>query len=230
MLRQMFDVTSSTYTYLVADEKKHEALIIDPVRDHVGTYLTLLDELNLDLVSAFDTHTHADHITGTGTLRDVTGCDIAGSHKSDAKGITRPMHNGDQLQAGDYRLRYLDTPGHTDDSGCLYREGRPGWLFSGDTLMIRSSGRTDFQNGDSREEYHSLFDILLNLPESTKVYPAHDYRGMTESTIGEEKRYNPRLQVKSEDGFVNLLDQLNLAKPKKMEHAIPVNLRCGRDK
>ena len=229
MLRQMFDAGSSTFTYLIADENKHQAVIIDPVHGQVDTYLTLLEELNLSLVTTFDTHTHADHITGTGPLQDATGCEIAGSHKSQANGINRFLHEGDCLQAGSVKLRFLETPGHTDDSGCLYHEGSPGCLFSGDTLMIRGSGRTDFQNGDSRQAYHSLINVLLKLPDNTRVFPGHDYRGMTESTIGEEKRHNPRLQLKSEENFVEVMDQLNLPQPQKMHLAIPANLRCGRD-
>lgn len=224
IFRQLFDKDSSTYTYLLAERKGGEALLIDPVVEHVPQYLKLIDELGLKLVVAVDTHIHADHVTGLGRLREQTDCaSVMGEH-SRAECVSLKVRDGEVLRADGLELRVLYTPGHTDDSYSLLLADR---VFTGDTLLIRGTGRTDFQNGDARAQYDSLFNNLLRLPEETKVYPGHDYKGMTMSTIGEEKAFNPRLQVRSVDEYVDLMNNLNLPNPKLMDVAVPANLGCG---
>lgn len=224
IFRQLFDKDSSTYTYLLAERKGGEALLIDPVVEHVPQYLKLIDELGLKLVVAVDTHIHADHVTGLGRLREQTDCaSVMGEH-SRAECVSLKVGDGEVLRADGLELRVLYTPGHTDDSYSLLLADR---VFTGDTLLIRGTGRTDFQNGDARAQYDSLFNNLLRLPEETKVYPGHDYKGMTMSTIGEEKAFNPRLQVRSVDEYVDLMNNLNLPNPKLMDVAVPANLGCG---
>ena len=224
IFRQLFDQTSGTYSYLLASRKGGEALIIDPVLEKVDRYLQLVAELDLKLVKAVDTHIHADHITGLGALRDRTQCiTVMGEHaKVDV--VSMRVAEGDQLTIEGVALDVLYTPGHTDDSYSFLMGDR---VFTGDTLLIRGTGRTDFQNGSARAQYDSLFSKLLKLPEETLVFPAHDYKGDTVSTIGEEKRYNPRLQVKSVDEYIDLMSKLNLPNPKMMDVAVPANMRVG---
>ena len=224
IFRQLFDAASSTYTYLLASRRGGEALIIDPVIEKVDRYLQLLHELDLRLVKAVDTHLHADHITGLGALRDRTHCITVMGEKSRVDVVSMRVADGDHLQIEGVDLEVLYTPGHTDDSCCLRMEDR---VFTGDTLLIRGTGRTDFQNGDARAQYESIFGQLLRLPEETLVYPAHDYKGDSVSTIGEERRCNPRLQVRSVDEYVTLMNGLNLANPKMMDVAVPANQRQG---
>jgi sulfur dioxygenase len=224
IFRQLFDATSSTYTYLIASRRGGEALIIDPVIEKVDRYLQLLHELDLRLVKAVDTHLHADHITGLGALRDRTHCITVMGDKSRVDVVSMRVADGDRLQIEGVDLEVLYTPGHTDDSCCLRMEDR---VFTGDTLLIRGTGRTDFQNGDARAQYESIFGRLLRLPDETLVYPAHDYKGDTVSTIGEERRWNPRLQVKSADEYIQLMHNLKLANPKMMDVAVPANMRVG---
>ncbi len=224
LFRQLFDATSGTYTYLLASRRGGEALIIDPVLEKVDRYLQLIRELDLKLVKAVDTHLHADHITGLGALRDRTHCITVMGEQSGVDVVSMRLADGDALHIEGLALDVIYTPGHTDDS---YSFIMPDRVFTGDTLLIRGTGRTDFQNGDPRAQYESIFNRLLKLPEETLVFPAHDYKGDTVSTIGEEKRYNPRLQVKSADEYVTLMNNLNLSNPKMMDVAVPANMRQG---
>lgn len=224
IFRQLFERESSTFTYLVAPDKGGEALLIDPVKEEVAKYLQLLRELDLKLVFAIDTHVHADHVTALGTLREQTGCTTVMSEKSRADCVSRKVTDGETIRLGDLALEVMYTPGHTDDS-CSFRMADR--VFTGDTLTIRGTGRTDFQNGDPEAQYHSLFDKLLQLPGETVVYPGHDYKGWTVSTIAEERAHNPRLQVKSKEEYVAIMRALKLPHPKLMDVAVPANLACG---
>jgi glyoxylase-like metal-dependent hydrolase (beta-lactamase superfamily II)/rhodanese-related sulfurtransferase len=224
IFRQLYDSVSGTYTYLMASRRGGEALIIDPVIEKVERYLQLIEELDLDLVKAVDTHLHADHITGIGALRDRTHCVTVMGEGTKADVVSMRVAEGDKLTIEGLALDVLFTPGHTDDSYSFLMGDR---VFTGDTLLIRGTGRTDFQNGDARAQYASLFDKLLKLPDETLVFPAHDYKGDTVSTIGEEKAFNPRLRVKSADEYVELMGNLHLANPKMMDVAVPANMRVG---
>ena len=224
IFRQLFDRTSSTYTYLLAARPGGEALLIDPVLENTDQYLTLLDELGTRLVMAVDTHIHADHVTALGTLRERTGCVSAMGERTRAECVAVRLREGEQLRVDGLTLHVLYTPGHTDDSYSFVMADR---VFTGDTLLIRGTGRTDFQNGDPAAQYDSLFGKLLTLPDETLVYPAHDYRGMTVSTIAEERRFNPRLQVADREAYVALMNGLDLDDPRLMEVAVPANLECG---
>jgi len=224
IFRQLFDSESSTYTYLLASRRGGEALIVDPVLDKVDRYVQLLDELDLKLIKAVDTHVHADHITGLGALRDRTRCITVMGEQSGADVVSMRVAEGDTIDIEGLSLDVLYTPGHTDDSYSFLMEDR---VFTGDTLLIRGTGRTDFQNGSPRAQYDSIFNKLLKLPENTLVFPAHDYKGDMVSTIGEERAYNPRLQVNSEAEYVEIMENLNLANPKMMDVAVPANLKIG---
>jgi sulfur dioxygenase len=224
IFRQLFDSTSGTYTYLLASRRGGEALIIDPVIERVDRYLQLVRELDLKLVKAVDTHLHADHITGLGALRDRTHCITVMGENTKADVVSMRVAEGDRIEIEGLRLDVLFTPGHTDDSYSFLYGDR---IFTGDTLLIRGTGRTDFQNGDPRAQYDSIFNKLLKLPDETLVYPAHDYKGETVSTIGEEKLFNPRLRVKSIDQYVDLMNNLNLPNPKMMDVAVPANMQVG---
>jgi sulfur dioxygenase len=224
IFRQLFDSTSGTYTYILASRQGGEALIIDPVLEKVDRYLQLIRELDLKLVKAVDTHLHADHITGLGALRDRTHCITVMGEHTHADVVAMRVAEGDRIAIEGVRLDVLYTPGHTDDSYSFLLADR---VFTGDTLLIRGTGRTDFQNGDPRAQYDSIFNKLLKLPETTMVFPAHDYKGDTVSTIGEEKEFNPRLKVNSMDEYVALMNSLNLPNPKMMDVAVPANMRVG---
>ena len=224
IFRQLFDATSSTYTYLLAERQGGEALLIDPVLEHAERYVRLVDELGLTLVLAVDTHIHADHVSALGALRDKTDCATAMGEMTKAECVSVQFREGEKLCADNLHLEILYTPGHTDDS---YSFLLPDRVFTGDTLLIRGTGRTDFQNGDAAAQYDSLFGKLLRLPEQTLVFPAHDYNGMTVSTIGEEKRHNPRLQVADKQAYVDLMNSLKLEDPRLMDVAVPANRRCG---
>jgi len=224
IFRQLFDSVSGTYSYLLASRAGGEALIIDPVLEKVDRYLQLVRELDLRLVKAVDTHLHADHITGLGALRDRTHCITVMGENTKADVVSMRLAEGDKLTIEGMSMDVLYTPGHTDDSYSFVMHDR---VFTGDTLLIRGTGRTDFQNGDARMQYESIFGKLLRLPEETMVFPAHDYKGDTVSTIGEEKRYNPRLQVKSMDEYVELMRNLKLPNPKMMDVAVPSNMKVG---
>jgi len=224
ILRQLFDQVSGTYTYLLASRPGGEALIIDPVLEKVDRYIQLVRELDLKLVKALDTHLHADHVTGIGALRDRTYCVTVMGEQSKADVVSMRVADGDRLTIEGLALDVLYTPGHTDDSYCFRLPDR---VFTGDTLLIRGTGRTDFQNGDPRAQYDSIFNKLLRLPDETLVFPAHDYKGETVSSIGEERRFNPRLQVKSVEEYAALMNGLNLPNPKMMDVAVPANVRVG---
>jgi len=224
IFRQLFDSTSGTYTYLLASRRGGEALIIDPVLERVERYLQLVRELDLRLVKAVDTHLHADHVTGLGALRDRTHCITVMGEHTQADVVSMRVADGDYVGIEGMRLDVLYTPGHTDDSYSFLLADR---VFTGDTLLIRGTGRTDFQNGDPRAQYDSIFNKLMKLPDETLVYPAHDYKGESVSTIGEEKNFNPRLRVKSIDEYVDLMNNLKLPNPKMMDVAVPANMRVG---
>lgn len=224
IFRQLFDSVSCTYTYLVASRHGGEALIIDPVLEKVDRYLQLIRELDLNLVKAIDTHLHADHVTGSAVLRDRTHCITVMGEQTRADVISMRVAEGDRINIEGLSLDVLYTPGHTDDSYSFIMDDR---VFTGDTLFIRGTGRTDFQNGDARAQYDSIFNKLLKLPSETFVYPGHDYKGDTVSTIGEETRFNPRLQVSSVDEYVELMNNLKLANPKMMDVAVPANMHVG---
>jgi sulfur dioxygenase len=224
IFRQLFDSGSSTYSYLLAGRRGGEALLIDPVVEKVDRYLQLLRDLDLKLVKAVDTHLHADHISALGVLRDRTHCITVMCEHSRVDVVSMRVADGDRLQVEGVDLEVLYTPGHTDDSCCFRLEDR---VFTGDTLLIRGTGRTDFQNGDAREQYRSIFSRLLTLPDETLVFPGHDYKGDTVSTIGEERRCNPRLQVQSVEEYVELMANLKLANPQMMDVAVPANMKLG---
>lgn len=224
IFRQLFDSVSGTYSYLLASRAGGEALILDPVLEKADRYCKLLQELDLRLVKAVDTHLHADHVTGLGELRDRTQCITIMGEQSKADVVSMRVSDGDRVTIEGLCLEAMYTPGHTDDSYSYLMGDR---VFTGDTLLIRGTGRTDFQNGSARAQYDSIFNRLLKLPEETMVFPAHDYKGDTVSTIGEEKRYNPRLQVKSIDDYVELMNNLHLPNPKMMDVAVPANMHVG---
>jgi sulfur dioxygenase len=223
IFRQLFDTVSGTYSYLLASRHGGEALIIDPVLEKVDRYLKLIEELNLRLVKAVDTHLHADHVTGLGALRDRTHCITVMGEQSEVDVVSMRIGEGDRLHVEGLSLEVLYTPGHTDDSYSFLMGDR---VFTGDTLLIRGTGRTDFQNGDARQQYASL-QRLMRLPEEMLVFPAHDYKGDTMSTIGEEKRFNPRLQVSDAEAYAALMNSLHLPNPKMMDVAVPANMRQG---
>lgn len=224
LFRQLFDCTSCTYTYLLASGYGREALLIDPVREQLPLYSKILDELQLKLVYTIDTHMHADHVTATGLLNKKTQCKIVMGAPSSATYVNLRVNDGEVIHLDNIKLTALHTPGHTDDSFSFAMDDR---VFTGDTLLIRGTGRTDFPSGNPYQQYDSLFNKLLTLPDETLVYPAHDYKGMTVSSIGEEKRHNPRLQVASAEEYADIMNHLNLDKPKMFDIAIPANLRCG---
>jgi glyoxylase-like metal-dependent hydrolase (beta-lactamase superfamily II)/rhodanese-related sulfurtransferase len=224
IFRQLFDSVSGTYSYLLASRHGGEALILDPVLEKADRYTQLLRELDLKLVKAVDTHLHADHVTGLGELRDRTQCITIMGEQSKADVVSMRVSDGDKVMIEGLSLDVMYTPGHTDDSYSYLMGDR---VFTGDTLLIRGTGRTDFQNGSARAQYDSIFNRLLTLPEETMVFPAHDYKGDTVSTIGEEKRYNPRLQVRSADEYVELMGNLKLPNPKMMDVAVPANMHVG---
>ncbi|MFN3587231.1 MAG: MBL fold metallo-hydrolase [Moraxellaceae bacterium] len=229
IFRQLFDKQSSTYTYLLADEESREAVLIDPVREGSAGYLQLLQELDLRLVLALDTHVHADHVTALGELRAQTGCTTMMGREAQADCVSARFADGDRLHFGRHVLQVMYTPGHTDDSYSFYLEADGQRLvFTGDTLLIRGTGRTDFQNGNAADQYRSLFQRLLLLPADTQVLPAHDYKGWTVSTIAEERLHNPRLQVADEAAYVALMQALVLPHPALMDVAVPANRACGR--
>ena len=224
LFRQLFDKTSSTYTYLLASRQGGEALLIDPVFEHTNRYLKLLEELDLKLVKVVDTHIHADHVSAMGSLRDATRCVTVMGEQSPVDIVSMRVRDNDPLTIEGLKLTALHTPGHTSESYSFLMDDR---VFTGDTLLIRGTGRTDFQNGDPYEQYHSLFERLLKLPDHTLVYPAHDYKGDTVSTIEEEKIHNPRLQVSSAEEYAAIMNNLNLPNPAMMDVAVPENLKMG---
>ena len=224
IFRQLFDKVSSSYTYIIASTKGREALIIDPVLENVETYIKLLKEFDLKLVKVIDTHIHADHVTGASKLKDITKCStIMGDH-TPAEAVEIKVKDDDYINLDNLKIRAMYTPGHTSDSYSFLMDN---YLFSGDTLLINGTGRTDFQNGNAKDAYNSIFNKLLKLPEETLLYPAHDYKGEKVSTIGNEKKFNPRLQVKNVDDYIEIMSNLDLKKPAQLEFNVSKNINLG---
>lgn len=224
-MRQLFDHSTSSYTYLLWDEVTREAAIIDSVREQVDRDQKLIAELELNLKYALETHIHADHVTGSGILRKRLGCEI-GLH-ANAGNTCADLHlkDADQLFLGSQRLEVLYTPGHTDTDISYRGDGR---LFTGDILLIRGSGRTDFQSGDAGQSYDSITQKLFTMPDETLIYPAHDYHGFTCSTVGEERHFNPRLgSGRTRSDYIHIMTSMKLDKPARMDEAVPDNLVCG---
>ncbi|MDC0364994.1 MBL fold metallo-hydrolase [Candidatus Pelagibacter sp.] len=224
IFKQVFDTKSSTYTYLIASAKGREAVIIDPVIENVDEYIKYLEELDLKLVKVIDTHIHADHVTGASKLKQETNCTTLMGEHTPAETVEIKVKDNEIINIDNLKIKSLYTPGHTSDSYSFLLDN---YLFTGDTLLINGTGRTDFQNGNSKDAYNSLFNNLLKLPEETLVYPGHDYNGKFSSTIGNEKKFNPRLQVKSVDEYVDIMSKLNLSKPKMIEANVSRNIKLG---
>lgn len=230
LFRQLFDKESSTYTYtyLLASGRGREALIIDPVKEHCDSYVGLLEQLDIKLVRAIDTHTHADHVTALGDLRSATGCTTLMGEFTKAECVSEHVSDGDIVNIDGIRLRAIYTPGHTDESFSFHLDHpEKSAVFTGDVLLIRGSGRTDFQGGDPHRSWDSITNKIFSLPEDTLIYPAHDYKGWTASTVFEEKNFNPRLAGKTEAEYVEIMNNLDLPDPKLMDIAVPANLACG---
>ena len=224
IFKQLFDTKSSTYTYLISSGKGREALIIDPVKENVGDYIKLLKELDLKLVKVIDTHIHADHVTGASKLKDITKCStIMGAH-TPAESVEIKVKDDEYIDVDNLKIRAMYTPGHTSDSYSFLMNN---YLFSGDTLLINGTGRTDFQNGNAKDAYNSIFNKLLKLPDETLLYPAHDYKGEKVSTIGKEKKQNPRLQINNVDEYVEIMSNLNLSKPELIDSNVSRNIKLG---
>tara|TARA_Y100000590_G_scaffold87171_1_gene97730 strand:- start:2040 stop:2732 length:693 start_codon:yes stop_codon:yes gene_type:complete len=222
IFKQLFDPSSYTYTYLISSGRGREALIIDPVIEHTEEYIKVLEKLDLKLVKVIDTHIHADHITGLNELNKRTSCTRIMGEKSKSEVIDLRIKDSEKITVEKIELKAIYTPGHTD---CSYSYLMNDRVFTGDTLLINATGRTDFQNGSSEDAYDSLFNKLLKLPENTLVYPAHDYNGKKFSTIKNEKNNNPRLQVNSKEQYTEIMDNLNLANPKMIDVAVPANVK-----
>ncbi len=224
IFKQVFDTSSSTYTYIIASAKGREAVIIDPVIENVESYLNILNELNLKLVKVIDTHIHADHVTGATKLKLQTNCiTIMGEH-TPADTVEIKVKDDEIIKIDQLEIRAMYTPGHTSDSYSFLMNNQ---LFSGDTLLINGTGRTDFQNGSSKDAYNSIFNRLLKLPEDTLLYPGHDYNGKKVSTLGNEKKFNPRLQVKNAEEYAEIMSNLNLSKPKLIDSNVSRNIKLG---
>ena len=224
IFKQVFDTKTSTYTYLIASAKGREAVIIDPVLENVDEYIQLLKELDLKLVKVIDTHIHADHVTGASKLKQATNCTTLMGEHTPADTVEIKVKDNELIKIDGLKIKSLYTPGHTSDSYSFLLDN---YLFSGDTLLINGTGRTDFQNGSSKDAYNSLFNNILKLPEETLVYPGHDYNGKFSSTIGNEKKFNPRLQVKNVDEYVEIMSNLNLSKPEMMDSNVSKNIQLG---
>ena len=222
IFEQLFDKNSSTYTYIVSSGKGREALIIDPVIENTNEYIKVLKNLDLRLVKVIDTHIHADHISGLNELSKRTSCSKIMGEQSCCEVLDICVKDNDKIKIENIELISMYTPGHTDCSYSFLMNDR---VFTGDTLLINGTGRTDFQSGNPHHAYNSLFNKLLKLPEKTLVYPAHDYNGKKYSTIENEKNKNPRLQVSSAEEYAEIMDNLNLANPKMMDVAVPANIK-----
>lgn len=224
-VKQFFDRDSCTYTYLLVDPNSHQGAIIDGVKEQLKRDLQTIEQLGVELLYAIETHVHADHISSAGLIRQKTGAQIVYNQAAGVKSIDIELNDGDLLSLGDFQIRAIATPGHTGGCMSYYVSGR---VFTGDTLLIRGCGRTDFQQGSAEALYHSVTKKLFNLPDETLLYPGHDYNGNTSSSIVEEKQWNPRLgEQKSLHDFINIMDNLNLALPKKINEAVPANEGCG---
>ena len=224
IFKQLFDSKSSTYTYLISSGNGREGLIIDPVLENVNEYIDVLKELNLKLVKVIDTHIHADHVTGASKLKDITKCSTIMGDNTPAESVEIKVKDDEYIKLDNLKIRAMYTPGHTSDSYSFLMNN---YLFSGDTLLINGTGRTDFQNGNAKDAYNSIFNKLLKLPEETLLYPAHDYKGEKVSTIGKEKKQNPRLQVKSVDEYIDIMNNLDLKKPAELETNVSRNIKLG---
>lgn len=223
IFRQLFDAESSTYTYLIGDPSTGQAVLIDPVLGQVDRDLQFVSELDLTLTHVFDTHVHADHVTASGLLREKTDCTVIGG-ESGASCANVHVKHGDVVKVGALEFTVLATPGHTDDSVSYRLADR---VFTGDALLVRANGRTDFQNGDAGQLFDSITQVLFALPEETLIYPAHDYKGRTVTSVGEEKRHNPRISGKTREEFVEIMANLKLPPPKLLDIAVPANRACG---
>ena len=224
LFHQLFDKNSSTFTYLIASAKGREALIIDPVLENIEQYIKLLNELDLKLVKVIDTHIHADHITAASKLKNKTNCTTIMGEHTPSNAVEIKVKDNEIIYVDKLEIKVIYTPGHTKDSYSFLMND---YLFSGDTLLINGTGRTDFQGGNSEDSYNSIFNRLLKLPEETLLYPAHDYNGQTVSSIGKEKKFNPRLQVESVNEYVDIMNNLNLSKPKLMDINVAQNIKLG---
>ncbi len=224
IFKQLFDTKSSTYTYLISSGKGREALIIDPVIENVAGYINLLKSLDLKLVKVIDTHIHADHVTGASKLKDITKCSTIMGEHTPAETVEIKVKDNECINLDNLKIRAMYTPGHTSDSYSFLMNN---YLFSGDTLLINGTGRTDFQNGNSKDAYNSIFKKLLKLPDETLLYPAHDYKGEKVSTIGKERKLNPRLQVDSVEEYIDIMNNLNLKKPIEIENNVSRNIKLG---
>lgn len=224
IFRQLFDNESCTYTYLLADKVSLESILIDPVKEHALEYIKLLHTLGLTLKYCLETHVHADHVTGCGSLREKTGCRIAEGHRSKARGIDLLLKDGDTIAFGKHEIRVIATPGHTPCSVSYLVGDR---IFTGDTLLINGCGRTDFQGGSAATLWDSMTQKLFALPPDTLVYPGHDYKKMRVSTIAQEMDLNPRFHGKTRLDFIELMNDLKLDPPKRIQEAVPANERLG---
>ena len=224
LFHQLFDKNSSTYTYLIASAKGREALIIDPVLENIEQYIKLLNELDLKLVKVIDTHIHADHITAASKLKNKTNCTTIMGEHTPSNAVEIKVKDNEIIYVDKLEIKVIYTPGHTKDSYSFLMND---YLFSGDTLLINGTGRTDFQGGNSEDSYNSIFNRLLKLPEETLLYPAHDYNGQTVSSIGKEKKFNPRLQVNGINEYIDIMNNLNLSKPKLMDINVASNIKLG---
>ena len=224
IFKQVFDDKSSTYTYIIASEKGREAIIIDPVLENVEKYIELLNEFDLQLVKVIDTHIHADHITGASKLKKTTNCTTIMGEHSPSELVEIKVKDDEIIKIDQIEIKTIYTPGHTSDSYSFLMNN---YLFSGDTLLINGTGRTDFQNGSPNDAYDSIFNKLLKLPEETLLYPGHDYNGKKVSTLKNEKKFNPRLQVKNVNEYIDMMNNLNLSKPKLMDTNVRRNINLG---
>ena len=224
IFKQLFDTKSSTYTYLISSGNGREALIIDPVLENINEYINILKESDLKLVKVIDTHIHADHVTGASKLKDITKCTTIMGNHTPAESVEIKVKDDEYINLDNLKIKAMYTPGHTSDSYSFLMDN---YLFSGDTLLINGTGRTDFQNGNSKDAYNSIFNKLLKLPDETFLYPAHDYKGEKVSTIGKEKKQNPRLQVNSVDEYIDIMNNLDLKKPIEIETNVARNIKLG---